>query len=114
MASTASMSLDLAFWPAWIPRIALYARGLMLRVVVVTGLLIAVAGAALGIYDHQRIQRTINHDRTRISTSSRASSRLHQEEDKQNSRDILFGVVAGAGVLIALGAVGRTRFRRAV
>lgn len=77
--------------------------------IVVAALVVAVAAVVLGIYDHQRIQHIINRDRNRAA--SHAVSRLHQEENKQQSRDILFGVIAGLGVLIALGAAGRARSR---
>jgi hypothetical protein len=80
----------------------------MIRVVALFGVVLAVAGAAVGIYDHQRIQ----HDINRISkTAAKASTRLHRQKNKQESRDILFGAITGVGVLIAVGAAGISRAR---
>lgn len=75
----------------------------MLRVVTVAALAVALLGAGLGVYDHQHIQRSIDRARARASTAPRAQSRgLHKQENKQQSRDILFGTIAGLGLVIAL------------
>jgi hypothetical protein len=80
----------------------------MLRLVALFGVILAAAGAGLGIYDHQRIQQHI----TRISkTAPKASTRLHRQKNKQESRDIVFGALTGVGVLIAIGAAGISRAR---
>ena len=83
----------------------------MLRVLAVAALVVALVSAGLGVYDHQHIQRTINRDKARASAAIRARSRLHKQEDKQQSRDILFGSAAGVAFLIALSAAGLTRRR---
>jgi len=83
----------------------------MLRVVTAAALAVALLVAGLGIYDHQHIQRSINRDKARARTASRGQSRIHKQEDKQQSRDILFGSVAGVAVVITLGAAGVTRRR---
>lgn len=83
----------------------------MRRGVVLFGVVVAIAGAAVGIYDHQRIQHQINRT---SKTSVKASTRLHKQKTKQKSRDITFGVITGVGVLIAVGAASRGRRRASV
>jgi len=80
----------------------------MRRGVVLFGVVVAIAGAAFGIYDHQRIQHQINRT---SKTTAKASARLHRQKHKQQSRDILFGVTTGVGALIAIGAASTSRRR---
>lgn len=80
----------------------------MRRGVVLFGVVVAVAGATLGVYDHQRIQHQINRT---SKTTLKASGRLHRQKHKQETRDILFGVITGVGLLIAIGAASASRGR---